>query len=198
METRRDLLLLLPPTRRQKSRSERGHRDQAGQRKRRATGRGNRSKQPRTTPEGSIWKTYATLMVAIAIDPEYADAHYNLGVLLDHKEDYAAPPSPPGGTEARRHQPILGLDTAPRPLRLIVCACLDRPCSLLPAEPRVRPLPVRVPQASGCAVTSWKRPLSPACPLPRAPPSLSATQDPPEVARGGGEKKKRKTHAVTY
>ena len=25
---------------------------------------------------------------AIAIDPEYADAHYNLGVLLDHKEDY--------------------------------------------------------------------------------------------------------------
>ena len=38
------------------------------------------------------------------------------------------------------HQPILGLDTAPRPLRLMVCACLDRPWSLLPAEPRVRPL----------------------------------------------------------
>ena len=54
--------------------------------------------------------------------------------------DPAAPPSPPGGTEARRHQPILGLDTAPRPLRLMVCACLDRPWSLLPAEPRVRPL----------------------------------------------------------
>ena len=52
----------------------------------------------------------------------------------------AAPPSPPGGTEARRHQPILGLDTAPRPLRLMVCACLDRSWSLLPAEPRVRPL----------------------------------------------------------
>ena len=33
-----------------------------------------------------------------------------------------------------------GLDTAPRPLRLMVCACLDRPWSLLPAEPRVRPL----------------------------------------------------------
>ena len=28
---------------------------------------------------------------AIAIDPEYAGAHYNLGVLLDHKEDYDAP-----------------------------------------------------------------------------------------------------------
>ena len=37
-------------------------------------------------------------------------------------------------------QPILGLYTAPRPLRLMVCACLDRPWSLLPAEPRVRPL----------------------------------------------------------
>ena len=27
-------------------------------------------------------------MGGVAIDPEYANAHYNLGVLLDHKEDY--------------------------------------------------------------------------------------------------------------
>ena len=59
---------------------------------------------------------------------------------LTRTKRIAAPPSPPGGTEARRHQPILGLDTAPRPLRLMVWACLDRPWSLLPAEPRVRPL----------------------------------------------------------
>ena len=57
-----------------------------------------------------------------------------------HWDGSMPPLSPLGGTEARRHQPILGLDTAPRPLRLMVCACLDRPWSLLPAEPRVRPL----------------------------------------------------------
>ena len=48
--------------------------------------------------------------------------------------------NPPGRDGSEMHQPILGLDTAPRPLRLMVCACLDRPWSLLPAEPRVRPL----------------------------------------------------------
>ena len=47
---------------------------------------------------------------------------------------------PPLWADSEMHQPILGLDTAPRPLRLMVCACLDRPWSLLPAEPRVRPL----------------------------------------------------------
>ena len=49
-------------------------------------------------------------------------------------------PFPPLWAGSEMHQPILGLDTAPRPLRLMVCACLDRPWSLLPAEPRVRPL----------------------------------------------------------
>ena len=42
--------------------------------------------------------------------------------------------APPGQPSA------IGLDTAPRPLRLMIWACLDRPRSLLPAEPRVRPL----------------------------------------------------------
>ena len=43
-------------------------------------------------------------------------------------------PAHPGAISA------IGLDTAPRPLRLMVWACLDRPWSLPPPEPRVRPL----------------------------------------------------------
>mgnify|MGYP004073491533 CR=1 FL=1 len=57
--------------------------------------------------------------------------------LRDHFRHTANPPLWAG---SEMHQHILGLDTAPRPLRLMVCACLDRPWSLLPAEPRVRPL----------------------------------------------------------
>ena len=48
--------------------------------------------------------------------------------------------NPPLWARGEMHQPILGLDTAPRPLRLMVWACLDRPWSLPPPEPRVRPL----------------------------------------------------------
>ena len=62
------------------------------------------------------------------------------GILIGQIPQIAAPLTPLSGPRARRHQPILGLDTAPRPLRLMACACLDRPWSLLPAEPRVRPL----------------------------------------------------------
>ena len=53
---------------------------------------------------------------------------------------YALRPVAPWERALTGQPPAIGLDTTPRPLRLMIWACLDRPWSLLPAEPRVRPL----------------------------------------------------------
>ena len=65
----------------------------------------------------------------------------DLGCSIPISHDPACPEhsrhqaNPPLWAESEMHQPILGLDTAPRPLRLMVWACLDRPAhGQLPAR----------------------------------------------------------------
>ena len=94
---------------------------------------GSKRLPPWQTPQTQCRGSYSRKMSKKGVFEQAKDT-FSHGAPVRHAA------SPPRRADSETYQPILGLDTAPRPLRLMVCACLDRPWSLLPAEPRVRPL----------------------------------------------------------